>query len=129
MCIAPLLSGWSGDLSVSVGASGPVQASIPVQASVPARTAVSAACDDAMSKAASVQDEDNDAELDVTATACKSDAEWVAALEAHPGAGTLTSYTDDDANFFLQGMCLDPSNKASRAPVCVDAIKRHLLDG
>ncbi|KQO98815.1 hypothetical protein ASF30_12190 [Leifsonia sp. Leaf264] len=85
---------------------------------------ISPSCDTSMADAADVAELNNDRELLRTATGCSTADEWVAALKAHPGAGALTTYTDEDAHGLLALLCV----KASDTELCADASQRGLLD-
>lgn len=73
-------------------------------------------CATSMETAAAVEALDNDAELLATLTACETVDEWVAALQANPGAGSFESYTVAEAEELLSMTCA----RAPEAVVCVD---------
>ena len=67
---------------------------------------------------------ENDAEMIATLSACDDVSGWVDAIKAHPGAGSLISYTTEDAHYFMGLVCVrDPHTL-----VCEDASVLGLLD-
>jgi hypothetical protein len=66
----------------------------------------------------------NDPEMIATLSACDDVSGWVGAIKAHPGAGSLISYTTEDAHYLVGIVCVrDP-----HTPVCEDASALGLLD-
>jgi hypothetical protein len=76
-----------------------------------------------MEVAAGVVDLNNDVELLATAEACRDTNDWVAGIQANPGAGSLTSYTRLDAIALLRLVCAE----APGSRVCVDAATKGEL--
>lgn len=91
--------------------------------SSPAESQERAACFEAMHAASVVSGLNNDAELLATAEQCSGVETWVEALQANPGAGSLTSYTEADALDLLTLVC----SQTSSAPVCADAVAKGKL--
>ncbi|GAA1998529.1 hypothetical protein [Microbacterium ulmi] len=58
-----------------------------------------------------------------TLDACVDAATWISALQEHPGAGSLTSYTEEDAVYLLDLACV----RRIDAVVCTDAAAEGLL--
>ncbi|MDQ0895790.1 hypothetical protein [Agromyces ramosus] len=84
---------------------------------------VSAACKAAMESAAAVVDLDNDDALMATTETCENADEWIVALQHNPGAGSLVSYTVEDAEAFLDLVCI----YSIESPVCLDAAAQGIL--
>ena len=81
------------------------------------------ACVSSMAAAESAGFE-NDPEMIATLSACDDVSGWVDAIKAHPGAGSLISYTTEDAHYFMGLVCVrDPHTL-----VCEDASVLGLLD-
>lgn len=80
------------------------------------------ACADAMA-AAELEPAESDRAILSTLDTCVTADLWIVALQAHPLAGTLTSYTRDDAVAFLDLACM----RRVDAVVCVDAAAQGLL--
>lgn len=80
-------------------------------------------CFAAMRAAGQVEDIDNNTELYATVDACANTDDWVAALQAYPAAGSLSSYTVREAEEFLSIICV----KAAQSATCVDAAKAGRL--
>jgi hypothetical protein len=78
----------------------------------------SEACDTAMQAAAAVTQLNNDTELLATVEACQDPDDWVSGIQHNPGAGSLTSYTRDDAISLLQSICLQsPDSRVCAAGI------------
>lgn len=60
--------------------------------------------------------------LDTTRVCADAD-DWITALKKEPAAGSLTSYTTDDAKQFLNVVCIH----SIKSKVCIDAEKRGYL--
>lgn len=58
-----------------------------------------------------------------TLDACETSESWIAAIQAHPGAGSLTSYTHEDAVALLDLACI----RRIDAVVCIDASEQGHL--
>jgi hypothetical protein len=86
------------------------------------RPEVSAACTMAM-QAAEREANESDTALLATLDACETADSWIAALQAHPGAGVLIEYTRGDAIESLDSYCV----RRVDAPVCVDAAASGML--
>jgi hypothetical protein len=82
------------------------------------------ACGNSMAAAADASDTDAEAALVATLSRCRTVDDWVAALNEHPGAGALTSYSSSEAEDVLNLVCLLGPDSV----VCAEAADRDLLD-
>jgi len=82
----------------------------------------SASCDTAFASASAKLE--NDAELFETLLECNSVDDWVAGLKANPAAGSLITYSTDDAHEFLNLICI----RQPEAELCAEASSRGILD-
>lgn len=82
-------------------------------------------CLDAFGTAAAVSDLNNDAELTATLAACEDVDDWVLSLQQNPGAGSLTSYTRDDALDLLGIVCAVDEGGSK---LCASAAEDGLID-
>jgi hypothetical protein len=87
-----------------------------------ASPAVTPACDAAMVAA---EQETGESETAILATLdeCTNSEDWIVGLQAHPTAGSFTSYTRDEAIDFLDIACI----RRIDAVVCLDAAEQGHL--
>ena len=76
-----------------------------------------------MLTAASAETTESESLLLKTLSNCRSADEWIAAIQANPGAGSLTSYSTEDAQELLNLACM----RATDTPACIDASSKNLL--
>lgn len=100
-------------LGVTVSAAGVLAGCAP---SIPAP------CDTAMAIAAR-EETASDVAILATLDECVAADDWIAALQKHPGAGSLVSYTREEAIAFLDLACI----RRIDAPTCIDAAEQGLL--
>jgi len=110
------------------GVVGAQEEAAPAAQTAPIAQVVVTPCTSSMAAAAIAAAEnagfENDAEMIATLSACDDVSGWVDAIKAFPGAGSLTSYTTEDAHYFMGLVCVrDP-----HTPVCEDASVLGLLD-
>lgn len=84
--------------------------------------AVTPACDDAMIAAEQETGESETAILN-TLDECATSDDWIVGLQAHPTAGSFTSYTRAEAIDFLDLACI----RRIDAVVCIDAAEEGHL--
>ncbi|MRX42342.1 hypothetical protein [Agromyces kandeliae] len=109
--------------SAALAATGLAVACTLTACTVPEARRVSADCKAAMEGAAAVVDLNNDEALMATTEACTNADEWIVALQHNPGAGSLTSYTREDAEYLLDLVCI----YSLESPVCLDASAQGIL--
>ena len=109
-------------VSVDGGAGSSVDGGASTQRSTPD-------CDEAMQETANASDDDANSAFFHTVQVCTTAADWMVALEDTPGAGTLTSYGDDDAKNLLQIVCATSYDEGDpmQTPTCQDADAAGLL--
>jgi hypothetical protein len=93
-----------------------VVAAVGAVSSKKAPPAATTACSSTMTQAENEPTESDTAIL-ATLDDCLTADQWINALQEHPKAGTLTSYTRQDAIEFLDMACI----RRSDAAVCIDA--------
>ena len=82
-------------------------------------------CKDAMFAAAAIPaDQEADAELEATASACRTVDEWIEAVQEYPAAYGMNELTDADMPLYIQSLCYGLES----TPMCVDAEANGYLD-